>query len=93
MNKRSLNGHGQPSYPIPPRNIYETLDVLGIFVGTQIMHGHQRRSRVGNHRRDDVTVFRFKVSDHHVDVYDIRLEVPVGVLPRRFVATTEVQIL
>ena len=57
------------------------------------MHGHQRRSRVGNHRRDDVTVFRFKVSDHHVDVYDIRLEVPVGVLPRRFVATTEVQIL
>jgi len=43
-----------------------------------------------NHHRDDVSVFRFKVFDHHVDVHDIRVEVPVGELTGRFVAAAEV---
>jgi hypothetical protein len=46
---------------------------------------------VANHHRDDVTVFGFEVFDHHVDVRDIRLEVPERVLPRCFVATTELK--
>lgn len=45
---------------------------------------------MGNHHRDDVSVFRFEVFDYHVDVHDVRVEVPVNELTGRFVAPAEV---
>ena len=79
---------------VPPRNVYERFDVRGaFFMGTQIPHGRHRPSRVGNNHRDNVTVFRFEVFDHHVDVHDVRIEVPEGVLPWCFVAAAEFEFL
>lgn len=80
-----------PYHPIPPRNVYETLDVRGGFpISTQIPHRDHRSFRMGNHHRDDVSVFRFEVFDYHVDVHDVRVEVPVNELTGRFVAPAEV---
>ena len=45
---------------------------------------------MGNDHRDGVTVFRFEVLNHHVDVRDIRIEVTMGILAGRFVATSTV---
>jgi hypothetical protein len=87
------DNYRRPYHPVPPRNVHETLDVRGVFsISTQVPHGHLRRSRMGNHHRDDVTVFRFEVFDHHVDVHDIRVRSPRNVLPGRFVAAAEFQV-
>ena len=76
--------------PVPSHNIHEKLDVRGgFFICTQVPHDHRRRFRVGNHHRDDVTVFRSEVSDHHVEVHDIRVEVPVSARPWCLMVTAE----
>lgn len=62
-------------------------------MSAQVSHSHCRPPRVGNHHRNDVTVFRFEVLDHYVNVHDIRFEAPVTILPWCFVATTEFKLV
>ena len=77
-------------HPIPPRNIYKILNVRGDFyMSAQVPNGRPRPSRVGNHHRDDVTIFRLEVFDHHANVRDVRLEIPMTEFPRCFVATAK----
>jgi hypothetical protein len=62
-------------------------------MGTQVPHGRHRPSRVGNHHCDDIAVFRPEVFDHHVDVHDLQIGIPEGVLPGRFVVAAEFESL
>jgi len=80
------------SHAVPPGNIHKTPDVRGDFsTSAQVLHGRRCGSRVRDHHRDDVAVFRREVFDHHVHVHEVRVEVPVGGLTWCFVVTTEIE--